>query len=179
MSLAAASYLSTGRSLSRLSPNARAQLLRRVAALSPDAGAAIEGLKAIVLLANGADTYAPELLARAGEHDVARPDAALDVRPSVDSPSVVRADAVVVGSGAGGRWRPRLSSRRSADRRPRGRPTLDRRGVPHPAPDRPLRRPVPRAGRRSRWDARPWCCRSGARSVAPPSSTPAPAIARR
>ncbi|EUA22551.1 FAD binding domain protein [Mycobacterium xenopi 3993] len=35
------------------------------------------------------------------------------------------------------------------------------------------------AGRRSRWDARPWCCRSGARSVAPPSSTPAPAIARR
>ncbi|MDA3663268.1 GMC family oxidoreductase [Mycobacterium xenopi] len=102
LSLAAASYLSTGRSLSRLSPNARAQLLRRVAALSPDAGAAIEGLKAIVLLANGADTYAPELLARAGEHDVARPDAALDVRPSVDSPSVVRADAVVVGSGAGG-----------------------------------------------------------------------------
>ncbi|EID16402.1 oxidoreductase GMC-type [Mycobacterium xenopi RIVM700367] len=102
LSLAAASYLSTGRSLSRLSPNARAQLLRRVAALSPDAGAAIEGLKAIVLLANGADTYAPELLARAGEHDVARPDAALDVTPSVDSPSVVRADAVVVGSGAGG-----------------------------------------------------------------------------
>ncbi|EUA22550.1 hypothetical protein I552_7041 [Mycobacterium xenopi 3993] len=39
----------------------------------PDAGAAIEGLKAIVLLANGADTYAPELLARAGEHDVAAP----------------------------------------------------------------------------------------------------------
>jgi len=111
LSLAAASYLSTGRSLSRLSPNARAQLLRRVAALSPDVGAAVEGLKAIVLLANGADTYAPELLARAAEHDVARPDAALDLTPSADSPSVVRADAVVVGSGAGGAMAARVLAR--------------------------------------------------------------------
>ena len=102
LSIAAASYLSTGRSLSRLAPEARGAVLRRIAGLSPGAGVAIEGLKAIVLLANGADTYAAELLERAGEQDPARPDAALNLTSSVDSPSVVRADAVVVGSGAGG-----------------------------------------------------------------------------
>ena len=75
ISMAAASYLSTGRSLSRLSPDARAQVLHRVAAVSLDAGAAVEALKALVLLANGADTYAQELLARAQAHDPARPDA--------------------------------------------------------------------------------------------------------
>jgi choline dehydrogenase-like flavoprotein len=102
LSVGAASYLTTGRSLSRLSPSQREQVLRRVAAISPDAGAAVEAMKVIVLLANGADTYAPELLARAQKHDVARPDGALTVTPSTESPSVVAADAVVVGSGAGG-----------------------------------------------------------------------------
>ena len=102
LSIAAASYLTTGRSLSRLRPSQRDRVLRRVAALSPDTGAAVEAMKVIVLLANGADTYAPELLARAREHDVARPDATLTITPSAESPSVVTADAVVVGSGAGG-----------------------------------------------------------------------------
>lgn len=109
--VAAASYLSTGRSFSRLSPEARAAVLRRVAALSPDVGAAIEGLKAVVLLANGADTYARELLERAGKHDVARPDAVLNVASSLDTPTLVRADAVVVGSGAGGAMAARTLAR--------------------------------------------------------------------
>ena len=77
-SLTAASYLTTGRSLSRLSPEERDRVLRRVAALGPEAGAALEALKAIVLLANGAETYAPELLSRAQKHEPARPDARLD-----------------------------------------------------------------------------------------------------
>ena len=102
LSMAAASYLTTGRSLSRLDPGQRDQVLRRVAALNPDAGAAVEAMKAIVLLANGADTYAPELLSRAQKHDVARPDAALTITSSTDSRSVVTTDAVIVGSGAGG-----------------------------------------------------------------------------
>ncbi|AGL25964.1 oxidoreductase GMC-type [Mycobacterium tuberculosis CAS/NITR204] len=101
-SLAAASYLTTGRSLPRLHPDERARVLHRIAALSPEVAAAVEGLKAIVLLANGADTYAHELLARAQEHDAARPDAVMSSILSADSPSVTRADAVVVGSGAGG-----------------------------------------------------------------------------
>ncbi|OSC42616.1 GMC family oxidoreductase [Mycobacterium decipiens] len=102
LALAAASYLTTGRSLVRLSPDSRARVLRRIAALSPDVGAAMEGLKAIALLANGADEYAAELLARAREHDAARPDAELNVTPSAESGSVVTTDVVIVGSGAGG-----------------------------------------------------------------------------
>ncbi|OBK10671.1 GMC family oxidoreductase [Mycobacterium asiaticum] len=101
-SLAAASYLTTGRSLSRLGPAEREQVLRRIAALSADAGAAVEGMKVIALLANGADSYAAELLARAQRDDVVRPDAALDVTPAAESASVLTADAVIVGSGAGG-----------------------------------------------------------------------------
>ncbi|MGO8940101.1 MAG: GMC family oxidoreductase N-terminal domain-containing protein [Mycobacterium sp.] len=115
LSVGAASYLTTGRPLSRLSPSQRDQVLRRVAALSPEAGAAVEAMKVIVLLANGADTYAPELLARAQKHDVARPDAALTVTPSTESPSVVVADVVVVGSGAGGAMAARTLARAGLD----------------------------------------------------------------
>ncbi len=115
VSLAAASYLTTGRPLSRLDPGRRDRVLRRVAALGPDAGAAVEALKAIVLLANGAEMYAPELLSRAQEHDVARPDAPLNVTPSPESGSVVAADAVVVGSGAGGAMVARTLARAGFD----------------------------------------------------------------
>ncbi len=46
----------TGRSLPRLHPGRGGHgLLHRIAALSPEVAAAVEGLKAIVLLANGAD----------------------------------------------------------------------------------------------------------------------------
>jgi hypothetical protein len=47
ISVAAASYLTSARSLSRLTPGQRDRVLRRVAALSPDAGAAVEAMKAI------------------------------------------------------------------------------------------------------------------------------------
>ena len=115
LSLDAASYLTTGRSLSRLNPGRREQVLRRAAALRPETGAAIEALKAIVLLANGADAYAPELFARAQRHDAARPDAELTVISSADSPSVVTADAVVIGSGAGGAMAARTLARAGLD----------------------------------------------------------------
>jgi FAD binding domain len=111
LAIAAASWLTTGRSLPRLHPKARAAVLRRLATLGPDAGAAIEGLKAIVLLANGADSYASELLEAAQRHDVARPDAALTVTSSTESASVVTADAVIVGSGAGGAMAARTLAR--------------------------------------------------------------------
>jgi hypothetical protein len=115
LSVTAASYLTTGRSLSRLAPGQREQALRRIAALNPDAGAALEAMKVIVLLANGADTYAPELLARAQEHDVARPDAALTITRSTESPSVATTDAVIVGSGAGGAMAARTLARAGFD----------------------------------------------------------------
>jgi choline dehydrogenase-like flavoprotein len=115
LSVAAASYLTTGRSLSRLGPSQRDQVLRRVAALNPEAGAAVEAMKAMVLLANGADTYAPELLSRAQKHDVARPDAALTITSSTESRSVVTTDAVIVGSGAGGAMVARTLARAGFD----------------------------------------------------------------
>jgi choline dehydrogenase-like flavoprotein len=115
LSVAAASYLTTGRPLSRLGPDQRDRVLRRVAALGPDAGAAIEAMKAVVLLANGAETYAPELLSRAQKHDTARPDAPLTITPSSESGSVVTADAVIVGSGAGGAMVARTLARAGLD----------------------------------------------------------------
>ncbi|MCV7445044.1 GMC family oxidoreductase N-terminal domain-containing protein [Mycobacterium paraense] len=115
LSLAAASYLTTGRSLARLEPGERERVLRRVAALGPDAGAAVEAMKAIVLLANGAESYAPELLSRARAADMARPDAPLTVTPAAESGSVVTADAVVVGSGAGGAMVARTLARAGLD----------------------------------------------------------------
>jgi choline dehydrogenase-like flavoprotein len=115
LSVAAASYLTSGRSLSRLDAGQRDRVLRRVAALSPDAGAAVEAMKAIVLLANGAETYAPELLSRGQRHDTARPDAPLTITPSTESRSVVTADAVIVGSGAGGAMVARTLARAGFD----------------------------------------------------------------
>ncbi|MCV7378606.1 oxidoreductase [Mycobacterium alsense] len=115
LAVAAASYLTTGRPLARLDPGQRDRVLRRVAALGPDAGLAIEAAKAIVLLANGAETYAPELLSRAQKHDPARPDAPLAITPAAESRSVVTADAVVVGSGAGGAMAARTLARAGLD----------------------------------------------------------------
>ncbi|WP_343601237.1 GMC family oxidoreductase [Mycobacterium sp.] len=115
LAMAAAGYVMTGRSLPRLSPDARAGVLRRIASLGPDAGAAVEGLKAVVLLTNGADTYAAELFARAHEHEPARPDAPLTVTSSTETPSVITADAVVVGSGAGGAMAARTLARAGLD----------------------------------------------------------------
>ena len=111
LSLAAASYLTTGRSLARLDPGERERVLHRLSALGADAGAVIEGMKVIGLLANGADTYAAELLSRAQGNAVARPDAALDVTRSADSAAVVTADVVIVGSGAGGAMAARTLAR--------------------------------------------------------------------
>lgn len=115
LSVAAASYLTSGRSLSRLDAGQRERVLRRVAALSPETGAAVEAMKAIVLLANGAETFAPELLSRAQQHDPARPDAPLAITASAESRSVVAADAVIVGSGAGGAMVARTLARAGFD----------------------------------------------------------------
>lgn len=113
--LATASYLRTGRSLSRLKPDDRAALLNRIAGLTADSGGAIDGIKAVVLLANGADSYADELLSRAQDDHPARPDAALNLLSAAESRSIVSADAVVVGSGAGGAMAARSLARAGMD----------------------------------------------------------------
>ncbi|MCL4433779.1 MAG: GMC family oxidoreductase [Actinobacteria bacterium] len=63
---------------------------------------AMEGLKALVLLAAGSEMAAAEILETARNTDIARPDAVLNVTPSISWPQVSQFDAVVIGSGAGG-----------------------------------------------------------------------------
>lgn len=115
LSLAVASYFTTGRPMARLSPAERERVLHRVAGLNVEIGAAVEGMKVIGLLANGADGFASELLSRAQRDEVMRPDAALNVTRSAESSSVVAADAVVVGSGAGGAMVARTLARAGMD----------------------------------------------------------------
>lgn len=115
LSLAAAGYLTRGRSLTRLAPDARAAVLHQVASLGAEPGAAVAGLKALVLLAHGADSYLDELLSRAQDHDPARADAALTIIPADEASAVITADAVVVGSGAGGAMAARTLARAGFD----------------------------------------------------------------
>ena len=171
-------------------PSQRDQVLRRVAALSPDAGAAVEAMKAIVLLANGAETYAPELLSRAQEHDTARPDAPLTIISSAESRSVVTADAVIVGSGAGGAMVARTLARAGLDAvvlEEGRRWTVEEFRTTHP--DRPLCRVVPRrrGHRRAGTPVRGAAHRPGGRRhhrgelrhLLPPAAGRAAALARR
>lgn len=166
----AASYLTTGRPLSRLDSGQRDQVLRRLATLGPDAGVAVEAMKAIVLLANGADTFAPELLSRAQAHVTARPDAPLNLISSTESRSMVTADAVIVGSGAGGAMVARTLARAGLDT-----VVLEEDAAGRSGNSAPLTRStdipacIAALAPPSHWDARPSSCPSAGRSEAPPS----------
>jgi choline dehydrogenase-like flavoprotein len=67
------------------------------------------------VLAHGADQAAPEMLGVSRRTPPARPDPELDVTSSTWWPAVSRADAVVVGSGAGGAMVARSLARRGLD----------------------------------------------------------------
>jgi choline dehydrogenase-like flavoprotein len=90
-----------GGRLAELDLATRERMLDRLTGRAPTE-LLLEGLKALVLLTHGADAFAADLLARAARDQPARPDAALDVVPSRHWPSSASADAVVIGSGAGG-----------------------------------------------------------------------------
>lgn len=100
--VAVASRAMTGRRLSDLSPERRVRVLERLTRVGPDLAAALDGLKSLLVLAHGAEASAAEIHTVAHRHEPARPDAALDVTDSQWWPSRSRADAVVIGSGAGG-----------------------------------------------------------------------------
>lgn len=113
--LGAAARATTGRSLGQLAPGRRAQVLERVAGVNDDLRAAVDGLKSLIVLAHGADQAAPEMLAASRRTSPARPDPELDVTSSQWWPAVSSADAVVVGSGAGGAMTARSLARRGLD----------------------------------------------------------------
>ncbi|NKQ52494.1 FAD-binding protein [Amycolatopsis sp. K13G38] len=89
-----AALLTTGRRLDRLRPEQR-DALCRVLAGQPRLAAVADLLKVPALLA-GSGTVLPPA------PEPARPDAALDCTPSAHWPARTTADAVVIGSGAGG-----------------------------------------------------------------------------
>ncbi|MCX7620621.1 MAG: GMC family oxidoreductase [Acidimicrobiales bacterium] len=82
-------------------PEQRVALLDRLA-YNDRVALALDGMKSLVLLAFGADTHAAEMVARSTATPPAHPDADLTVISSTWWPSHTHADAVVIGSGAGG-----------------------------------------------------------------------------
>ncbi len=100
------SRTTTGRSLARLDPGRRDAVVSAVAA-RPLGAALTDALKVPLLLAAGTLRLAPT----GGGHQVARPDAVLDCTPSAHWPACATADAVVIGSGAGGAMAARTLAR--------------------------------------------------------------------
>jgi len=103
-----------GRGLRAIDVDRRQRVLARVAATATGADA-LEGLKGVVMLCEGAHGHAPEMRAAAAAHPPARPDPELRICASTVWPSRSRADVVVVGSGAGGAMVARTLARRGWD----------------------------------------------------------------
>lgn len=99
----------SGSRLDRLDSKRRQELLGRLARHG-SALDLVDALKVPVLLVHGATKAAPALAARA-KHPPARPDAELDVTPCQGWPARTVADAVVIGSGAGGAMAARTLAR--------------------------------------------------------------------
>ena len=100
-----------GTSAEALPVHRRTALLSRLVAARPEVAAAVDGVKAVVMLVYGANRYAEEVTATALAAPPVRPDAPLSVVPSPEWPSTGRADAVVIGSGAGGAFAARTLAR--------------------------------------------------------------------
>jgi len=109
--IAGAARALTRRSLVDLDVDARTRVLERIAGVRPELAMALDSLKAVVLLSHGAGANADEMHRRAVRLPVARPDAEMTITSSLDEMSVVRCDAVVVGSGAGGAFAARSLAR--------------------------------------------------------------------
>ncbi len=99
------------RTLGRLDPARRADLLGDLARSGALGAASVEGLKALVLLAAGADEFAAEIAATASRHPPSRPDPELALTPGAELPELVSCDAIVIGSGAGGAFAARELAR--------------------------------------------------------------------
>ncbi len=103
------------RPLRELDSEARARVLERIAGMRPELAMALDGVKAMVMLSHGASVSAAEIRQRATRLPPARPDAEMNVTSSLDETGVVRCDAVVVGSGAGGAFAARTLARAGLD----------------------------------------------------------------
>jgi choline dehydrogenase-like flavoprotein len=112
VSLDGIALATTGRRLADLEPERSGRLLSRLAGMAPLAPG-LEGLKALVVLAGGA--IAADAAIQEPEGPPARPDPPLDCTPATELPAQLRADAVVIGSGAGGAMAARTLARAGLD----------------------------------------------------------------
>lgn len=113
--LALAALARHGRPLHRLQPAERAALLAATQRTGPVGGAVLDGVKALLLLVHGGTTNRPEIDAVARRHAPARADASLTISDATELPARLRADVVVVGSGAGGAFAARELARGGLD----------------------------------------------------------------
>jgi choline dehydrogenase-like flavoprotein len=111
--LEAYSLARAGRRLGSLPPRRREELLAGFAA----AGGAtvLDPLKAVTMLAHGADTFAAEIAAVGSRHEPSRPDPPLAITPGAEWPQRSGCEAIVVGSGAGGAFAARALARAGLD----------------------------------------------------------------
>lgn len=109
----AASLSRTGRTLGALPPQRREKLLIDLAGGA--AAPAVEAVKSVLLLAQGAESFAAEIAAVGTRAEPSRPDADLRLIPASEWPHSSRCDAVVVGSGAGGAFAARALARAGLD----------------------------------------------------------------
>jgi choline dehydrogenase-like flavoprotein len=111
--LEAFSVARTGRRFRAVPQERREALLREVVRLG--GSPALDTVKAIVMLAHGADAYAGEIARVGALHEPSRPDQPLNLVPAAEWPEVAGCDAVVVGSGAGGAFAARALARAGFD----------------------------------------------------------------
>lgn len=111
LALDAAALARHRRRLEALAPEARAALLDAVGGAGAAGAIAVDGIKTLLLLAAGGDGHAAEIAAVAHAHAPARADGKLDLVDGTELAPQVHADAVVIGSGAGGAFAARELAR--------------------------------------------------------------------
>ena len=112
--LEAASLTRYGHSLGRIEPGRRSALLRSLSASGAFGAGAVDALKAVVLMAAGAEEYAAEIHATATRLPPVIADPPLNLVGAAEL-GPAACDAIVIGSGAGGAFAARELARAGLD----------------------------------------------------------------
>ncbi len=111
LALRAAARVRHGRGIHALDAHQRVGLLQALGRGGPFGAAALDGVKALLLLAWGGRSQADEIATVGAAQPPSREDGVLDLSDGTDLPARLACDAVVVGSGAGGAFAARELAR--------------------------------------------------------------------